>query len=40
MCVMKVEWYDAMKYEMDSIVANQVWDLVELPNGVKTIGCK
>ena len=26
-----------MKSEMDS---NQVWDLVELPEGVKPFGCK
>ena len=29
-----------MKSEMDSMHANQVWDLVELPEGVKPIGCK
>ena len=33
-------WYNAMKDEMDSMASNQVWNLVELPNGVKTIGCK
>ena len=32
-------WYSAMK-EMNSMTSNQVWDLVELPNGVKVIGCK
>ncbi|RVW30282.1 Retrovirus-related Pol polyprotein from transposon TNT 1-94 [Vitis vinifera] len=26
--------------EMSSMKCNDVWDLVELPNGVKTIGCK
>jgi len=25
---------------MNSIKSNRVWDLVELPNGVKAIGCK
>ena len=25
---------------MNSMTSNQVWDLVELPNGVKAIGCK
>ncbi|KAK6125641.1 hypothetical protein DH2020_040617 [Rehmannia glutinosa] len=25
---------------MDSMVSNKVWDLVKLPDGVKTIGCK
>jgi hypothetical protein len=33
-------WYNAMKEEMNSMKSNQVWDLVELPNGVKAIGCK
>jgi len=25
---------------MNSMKSNQVWNLVELPNGVKSIGCK
>lgn len=29
-----------MKDEMDSMASNGVWDLIELPNGVKAIGCK
>jgi hypothetical protein len=29
-----------MKEEMNSMKSNQVWNLVELPNGVKSIGCK
>nr|CAN64686.1 hypothetical protein VITISV_013732 [Vitis vinifera] len=29
-----------MKDEMSSMKCNDVWDLVKLPNGVKTIGCK
>ena len=33
-------WYNAMKDEMDSMASNQVWDLVELPKGVKAIGCR
>ena len=33
-------WYNAMKEEMNSMKSNEVWDLVELPNGVKVIGCK
>ncbi|WRX07880.1 Reverse transcriptase [Theobroma cacao] len=33
-------WYDAMKDKMGSMTNNQVWDLVELPNGVKPICCK
>ena len=33
-------WYNAMKDEMNSMVSNRVWDLVKLPSGVKTFGCK
>ena len=33
-------WNEAMKDEMDSMASNKVWDLVELPYGVKAIGCK
>jgi hypothetical protein len=33
-------WYNAMKEEMNSIKSNEVWDLVELPNDAKAIGCK
>ena len=33
-------WYDVMIDEMNSMKNNGVWDLVELPNGVKPIGCK
>jgi hypothetical protein len=33
-------WYDAMNDEMNSMKNNDVWDLVELPNGEKAIGCK
>ena len=33
-------WYIAMKYEIDSMVNNQVWELIELPKGAKAIGCK
>ena len=33
-------WYNAMKEEMNFMTSNGVWDLVELPNGVKAIGCK
>ncbi|WJZ95165.1 hypothetical protein VitviT2T_013955 [Vitis vinifera] len=34
------EWIEAMKEEMKSMKDNGVWDLVELPEGVKPIGCK
>ena len=33
-------WLDAMEDEMKSMVSNGVWDLVELPDGSKPIGCK
>ena len=33
-------WYSAMKEEMNSMKSNQVWDLIEFPNGVKAVGCK
>ena len=26
-------WYNAMNKEMNSIKSNDVWDLVEMPNG-------
>ena len=29
-----------MDLEMDSMYSNQVWELVDLPEGVKPIGCK
>ena len=31
---------DAMNEEMKSIHDNDVWDLVQLPNGLKPIDCK
>jgi hypothetical protein len=34
------EWFDAMKDEMKSMSTNDVWDLVEIPKGAKTVGCK
>ena len=33
-------WIKAMKSELDSMYSNQVWDLVEEPNGIKPVGCK
>jgi len=33
-------WYDAMKDEMNFMQSNKVWNLVELPNVAKAIGCK
>ena len=33
-------WLNTMKDKMNSMATNGVWDLVILPNGAKTIGCK
>ena len=33
-------WIKAMNVEMESMYSNQVWELVDLPEGVKPIGCK
>ena len=35
-----VKWLEAMKSEIDSMYQNQVWDLVDAPEGIKPIGCK
>ena len=37
---MKDNWIEAMKNEIESLNQNEVWDLVELPQGRKAIGCK
>jgi hypothetical protein len=34
------KWREAMKDEMRSMSANQVWKLEEFPKGGKTVGCK
>jgi len=34
------KWLDAMKDELKSMAQNGVWDLVELPEGCKRVGCK
>ena len=33
-------WLKAMKSEMDSMYKNQLWTLVDSPEGIKPIGCK
>ena len=33
-------WVKAMKFKLDSMYSNQVWDLVKVPNGIKPVGCK
>ena len=34
------KWFDAMKEELNSMAINNVWELVELPEGFKQVGCK
>jgi hypothetical protein len=34
------KWLDGMEDEMRSMSVNKVWDLQEIPKGVKTVGCK
>ena len=34
------QWLKDMKSEMDSMYTNQVWTLVDPPEGIKPIGCK
>ena len=34
------KWLEAMKSEMQSMYDNQVWTLIDPPEGLKTIGCK
>ena len=33
-------WKEAIDDEMDYIISNNTWKLVDLPPGFKTIGCK
>jgi len=34
------EWKTTMEHEYESIIRNNTWELVELPKGKQTIGCK
>ena len=34
------KWPIAMEDEMKSMSINDVWDLVEIPEGVKPVGCR
>ena len=34
------KWLEAMKSEIQSMYDNQVWTLIDPPEGTKTIGCK
>ena len=36
----KEEWLNAMENEIQSLNKHNVWELVELPEGRKTVGCK
>ena len=38
--VYSFEWQEAMKVEMNSTNTNDVWDLEEIPNRAKTVGCE
>ncbi|KAL3509161.1 hypothetical protein ACH5RR_028562, partial [Cinchona calisaya] len=33
-------WKDAVKNEIESIIYNRIWELVDLPRECKPIGCK
>ena len=33
-------WHEAMKSEIESMQKNQVWNLIDPPDGVRTIDCK
>ncbi|KAL6321991.1 hypothetical protein AAG906_035911 [Vitis piasezkii] len=34
------KWQEAMKLEIESMYSNSVWELVDLPEDIKLIGCK
>ena len=34
------KWQEAMKVKINSMNTNVVWDLEEIPNGARTVGCK
>ncbi|EXB95627.1 hypothetical protein L484_003312 [Morus notabilis] len=36
----KEKWQAAMKLEIESMYSNLVWQLIDLPEGIKPIGCK
>ena len=34
------KWQEAMQVEMNAMNTNNVWDLEEIPNRAKTVGCE
>ena len=38
--VYSFKWQEAMKAEINSMNTNDVWDLEEISNGAKTVGCE
>ena len=34
------EWKEAMRMEMEALKKNDTWDIVLLPEGKKSVGCK
>jgi hypothetical protein len=35
-----LKWREAMEEELRSMSSNDVWDLVEIPDGTKRVSCK
>lgn len=35
-----LSWWDAMESEYNALICNKTWELVRLPEGQKTIGCR
>ena len=35
-----LNWQKAMEEEMHALTENETWDLVDVPNGMKWIGCR
>ena len=36
----KEKWQEALNQEMESMDSNSIWTLIDLPEGVRIIGCK
>ena len=34
------KWWKAMEEEMHALMENETWDLMDVPEGVKPIGCQ